>query len=237
MICLWRDCVFPCADIFLADVLSSVIIKPTLLRVIRVFRIGRVLRLIKAAKGIRKLLFALIISLPAIINIGALLFLIMYIYAIIGMSSFGDVKLNGALNDLTNFQTFGNSFLLLIRLSTSGGWNDILDALLVDQSDGCNPNYRTLPNGELQRSAFGDCGIAWLAVPFMTSYIIVVFLIVINMYIAVILENFNQASNSFAVKPNMSLIRMCNVAWYCNIGKRLSWCIAVIIVTTLYAVG
>jgi hypothetical protein len=52
-----------------------------------------VLRLIKAAKGIRKLLFALIISLPALINIGALLTLIMFIYAIIGMSSFGNLKI------------------------------------------------------------------------------------------------------------------------------------------------
>ena len=175
-----------------------------MLRVVRVFRIGRVLRLIKAAKGIRKLLFALIISLPAIFNIGALLFLVMYIYAIIGMSSFGDVKLNGALDDLTNFQTFGNSFLLLIRLATSAGWNDILDGLLISEPD-CNPNYKTLPDGNLEKSSFGDCGIPWLAIPFMVSYIVVVFLIVINMYIAVILENFNQvcfsALSSEALSP------------------------------------
>lgn len=182
---------FPHTDIVLGDLLNSVIIKPTLLRVVRVFRIGRVLRLIKAAKGIRKLLFALIISLPAIFNIGALLFLVMYIYAIIGMSSFGDVKLNGALDDITNFQTFGNSMLLLIRLATSAGWNDILDGLLVEDPD-CNPDYKTLPDGTLEKSSFGDCGIAWLAIPFMVSYIVVIYLIVINMYIAVILENFNQ---------------------------------------------
>ena len=59
-------------------------VSPTLLRVVRVFRIGRILRLIKAAKGIRKLLFALIVSLPALFNIGALLALITFIYAIIG---------------------------------------------------------------------------------------------------------------------------------------------------------
>ncbi|XP_076465332.1 sodium channel protein 1 brain-like [Babylonia areolata] len=179
-------------DIVLGDLLNSVVIKPTLLRVVRVFRIGRVLRLIKAAKGIRKLLFALIISLPAIFNIGALLFLIMYIYAIIGMTSFGDVKENGVINDLTNFQTFGSSFLLLIRLATSAGWNDVLEALLIEEPD-CNSTHKTLPDGGVEASSFGDCGIPWLAIPFMVSYIIVVFLIVVNMYIAVILENFNQA--------------------------------------------
>ncbi|KAK7492680.1 hypothetical protein BaRGS_00016159, partial [Batillaria attramentaria] len=178
--------------IILDDILADAFVNPTLLRVVRVFRIGRVLRLIKAAKGIRKLLFALIISLPAIFNIGALLLLVMYIYAIIGMSSFGDVKLTGKLNDLVNFQTFYKSFLLLIRLATSAGWNDILEPLLITAPD-CDPDYRTLPDGTKEKSTYGDCGILWLAIPYMVSYIVIIYLIVINMYIAVILENFNQA--------------------------------------------
>ena len=110
-------------------------VSPTLLRVVRVFRIGRILRLIKvnkkfatknmnyfkfvnhfqAAKGIRKLLFALIVSLPALFNIGALLALITFIYAIIGMTIFGHVKHQGALNDLVNFETFGRSMQVLFR--------------------------------------------------------------------------------------------------------------------------
>lgn len=172
--------------------LDSLIVSPTLLRVVRVFRIGRVLRLIKAAKGIRKLLFALIISLPALLNIGALLFLVMFIFAIIGMSSFSNVKIHSALDDTVNFQTFGNSFVLLLRLSTSAGWNDILEPLLVQPPD-CDPDYIIRSDGSKVESTNGDCGTPWMAYFFMVSYIIVIFLIVINMYIAVILENFNQA--------------------------------------------
>ncbi|XP_041373843.1 sodium channel protein 1 brain-like [Gigantopelta aegis] len=178
--------------IVMRDFLSTVVVTPTLLRVVRIFRIGRVLRLIKAAKGIRKLLFALIISLPAIFNIGALLFLLLYIYAIIGMSSFGNVKITGRMDDIVNFKTFFNSFMLMLRLSTSAGWNDILDPLLISEPD-CDPNFKTLPNGTKVPDGSGDCGIPWLAVPFMVSYIVIIYLIVINMYIAVILENFNQA--------------------------------------------
>ncbi|XP_035829755.1 sodium channel protein 1 brain [Aplysia californica] len=178
--------------IILSDVLSGIFVTPTLLRIIRVFRIGRVLRLIKAAKGIRKLLFALIISLPAIFNIGALLFLVMYMYAIIGMSSFGNVKINGVFDEVVNFQTFGNSFMLLLRLATAAGWNDVLEALLI-KTPYCNPDYYTQPDGVLVASSSGDCGIPYLAIPFMVTYIIIVWLIVINMYIAIILENFNQA--------------------------------------------
>lgn len=159
-------------------------ITPSLFRVARVFRIGRLLRFYKGAKGIRRLLFALIISLPALLNIGALLFLIMFIYAIIGMSSFGYVKKTGALDGVVNFETFGNSMLVLFRLSTSAGWNDVLKPLLVEPPD-CNKDYKGLPNG--------DCGIPWLAVVYFTTFILLTFLIIINMYIAIILENLSQA--------------------------------------------
>ena len=72
---------------------------PSLLRVLRIFRIARLLRLVEFAKGIRQLLWALMISLPALFNVGALLFLVIFIYGIIGMSAFGHVKQEGALNE------------------------------------------------------------------------------------------------------------------------------------------
>ena len=78
---------------------------------------------VQAAKGIRKLLFALIVSLPALFNIGALLALITFIYAIIGMTIFGHVKHQGAIDDLVNFETFGRSMQLLFRCRTSEHFN------------------------------------------------------------------------------------------------------------------
>ena len=169
------------------------LLNPTLFRVVRVFRIGRVLRLIKAAKGIRKLLFALVISLPALFNIGLLLFLIMYIYTIICLSSFQNLKITGALDgDVVNFRTFINSFMLLFRLATSAGWNDILEPMLLEAPD-CDPNCYIRTDGKEICDGTGNCGTSWLAVIILTSYILIIFLVVINMFIAVILENFNQA--------------------------------------------
>ena len=157
-------------------------VHPSLLRVLRIFRIVRLLRLVQFAKGIRQLLWALMISLPALFNVGTLLFLVIFIYAIIGMSMFGHVKQEGTLNDIVNFETFGSSLLLLFRLSTGAGWNDILDALLIKPPD-CDPSYLNLPNG--------NCG-SFGAVIYMVSYVIIVFLVIINMYIAIILENVNH---------------------------------------------
>ena len=154
-------------------------VSPSLLRVLRIFRIARLLRLVEFAKGIRQLLWALMISLPALFNIGTLLFMVMFIYAIIGMSAFGNVKREGELNDTVNFETFATSLLLLFRLATGSGWNDIMEALLLEPPD-CDPSYLNLPQG--------NCG-SFGAVIYLASYIIVVFLVIVNMYIAVILEN------------------------------------------------
>ncbi|EFN62327.1 Sodium channel protein 60E [Camponotus floridanus] len=171
--------------ILMEDIMIDFPVSPTLLRVVRVFRIGRILRLIKAAKGIRKLLFALVVSLPALFNIGALLALITFIYAIIGMSVFGHVRKQGALDDMVNFETFGRSMQLLFRLMTSAGWNDVLESLMVQPPE-CDPTSNS-------RQMNGDCGYPLLAITYFTSFIIISYMIVINMYIAIILENFNQA--------------------------------------------
>ena len=195
------------------DLLRSVFITPTLLRVIRVFRIGRVLRLIKAAKGLRKLLFALVISLPALFNIGMLLCLFLFIYAIFGMSLFGTVKITGALDDVVNFQTFGNSFILLFRLTTAGGWNDILEPLMINQDDGCNNQNMTMPDGEIVAVPNGDCGNYGVAILFMSTFVILTFLIVINMYIAVILENYSQAHEQEEVGITEDDFEMFYVTW------------------------
>jgi hypothetical protein len=157
---------------------------PGLLRVVRVFRLARLLRFFEGAKGIRSLLFALVKSLPGLANIGCLLFLFMFIYACIGMSLWGNVKLTGYLDDVVNFRTFFSSLLLLFRIATAAGWNTILEPMMVTPPD-CDPDYKGLPSG--------NCGTPWLAVIYFVSYILLIFLVTVNMYIAVILENFNEA--------------------------------------------
>lgn len=172
--------------------LRETVVNPSLLRVMRIFRIARLLRVLEFAKGIRQLLVALMISLPALFNIGTLLFLVLFIYAIIGMSAFGRVKNEGSMDEIVNFQTFGNSIMLLFRLSTGSGWNDVMSSLSVQPPD-CDPNYQGYPKG--------NCGTPLGAAAYLISYIVIVFMIIVNMYIAVILENVNRAheNDDFAI--------------------------------------
>ncbi|XP_059895142.1 sodium channel, voltage-gated, type I-like, alpha isoform X1 [Gadus macrocephalus] len=173
---------------FLSKIIEDYFVSPTLFRVIRLARIGRILRLIKGAKGIRTLLFALMMSLPALFNIGLLLFLVMFIYAIFGMSNFAYVKKEKGIDDMFNFETFGNSMICLFQITTSAGWDSLLAPLLNKVPD-CD-RQKEHP-GSAQT---GDCGNTFVAITFFVSYIIICFLIVINMYIAVILENFGVAT-------------------------------------------
>merc|ERR1719495_1835505 len=81
------------ASLFLSDLIEKYFVSPTLLRVVRVAKVGRFLRLIKGAKGIRTLLFSLVMAFPALVNICLLLFLVMFIFAVFGMSLFKNVKI------------------------------------------------------------------------------------------------------------------------------------------------
>lgn len=170
---LFRPCV---AASSLSEFEDSFFISPTLLRVIRVFRVGRVLRLVKSAKGIRTLLFSLAVSLPALFNIGLLLVLVMFIYAIMGMNFFMHAPQVAGLDDAFNFDTFLRSFILLFQMCTSAGWSDVMNGLIAD----CEES--------------GPCAKYTMATIYLASYLIISYLVVVNMYIAVILENFSQAT-------------------------------------------
>lgn len=196
----------------LSDLIAKYFVSPTLLRVVRVAKVGRVLRLVKGARGIRTLLFALAMSLPALFNICLLLFLVMFIYAIFGMSFFMNVKLREGLDQVYNFQTFGQSIILLFQMSTSAGkstcstrsvhkrlfmhssyplsklflgWDGVLAGIINE--DDCES-----PDPEIGRA--GNCGSKAVGIAYLLSYLVISFLIVINMYIAVILENYSQAT-------------------------------------------
>ncbi|XP_028027718.1 sodium channel protein para isoform X36 [Bombyx mandarina] len=176
---------FSILSLVLSDIIEKYFVSPTLLRVVRVAKVGRVLRLVKGAKGIRTLLFALAMSLPALFNICLLLFLVMFIFAIFGMSFFMHVKDKGGLDDVYNFKTFVQSMILLFQMSTSAGWDGVLDGIINEEE--CD-----LPDNE--RGSPGNCGSATIGITYLLSYLVISFLIVINMYIAVILENYSQAT-------------------------------------------
>ena len=56
------------------------------------FRIGRVFRLIKRAPQLRALMMSMIMTVPAISNVFAVLLLLFFIFAVIGVELFGKTR-------------------------------------------------------------------------------------------------------------------------------------------------
>lgn len=71
------------------------------------------------------------------------------------------------------------------QMSTSAGWDGVLDGIINEED--CQE-----PNNEIGYP--GNCGSSTIGIAYLLSYLVISFLIVINMYIAVILENYSQAT-------------------------------------------
>lgn len=90
----------------------------------RSFRILRLLRLLKrGGKSLYLIFNTLVITFQSLANIGGLLLLIMYIYSVMGMIFFGDVKRNGNMNEYINFESFSSAFITLFSVATVDSWD------------------------------------------------------------------------------------------------------------------
>ncbi|KAI3370931.1 hypothetical protein L3Q82_023484, partial [Scortum barcoo] len=171
--------------LFLANILDRYLLSPHVFPVLRLARICRFLHLIRCARRIRKLLLAFLMSLPALLNIGLVLLLIMFTYSIFGMLNFAYVRKEALINGVFNFETFWSSLTCVFAITTSPDWGGLLMPIM-NKPPYCDP---FLDNPGL--TVRGDCGSPVTGIIFFTTYIALSFLLVVHLYIAVILETFN----------------------------------------------
>ena len=67
-------------------------------------------------------------------NVGSLLLLVCFIYTVLGVNMFAEIKLNDNYNYHANFMSFGRGFLLLIRASTGEAWDLIMKEVALGRS-------------------------------------------------------------------------------------------------------
>lgn len=91
---------------------------------LRSFRILRILRLLKrGGRNLHMIFNTFVITLQSLVNIGALLLLIIYMYSVLGMILFGANMRSGLMNNFMNFENFINAFLTLFTVTTGDSWN------------------------------------------------------------------------------------------------------------------
>jgi hypothetical protein len=103
--------------------------------VFRAFRIMRIIRLIKRGSNSLNLIFnTFVITLHSLVNIGGLLLMFIYMYTILGMMIFGNMKRNGIMNDYINFENFTNGFITLFVMATGDSWHSTMQAFAMEKS-------------------------------------------------------------------------------------------------------
>eukprot|EP00913_Durusdinium_trenchii_P015136 g14197.t1 len=207
-----------------------------------IFRIARLFRLVRVLKGLNKLLLAFALSVPKLFNVGLVMVLLLYLYAVLGVSLFAKVAYTGVgiYGPQANFRTFFQAISLLIRSMTGEGWNYIMHDLSKSQwyYESLDPNdtvSRTMQlNGglgvldktcremdldsmdfaslDLNQDGYVDepteCG-SQLAFIYFISYTILVSFVILNLFIAVIFEGFEESRGS---EP-MEVITKCLENW------------------------
>jgi hypothetical protein len=188
------------------------------------------------AKGLRTLLQTLVFSLPALVNVGSVFFLFMFIFAIMGMSLFGHVKWGAYVNRHANFETISNAFLVLMRMSTGESWNGIMHDCM--QSKVCNKVLQPFVNeagdhieatddsgiwynwrddrlsGAPTEAVLNQCGPpGGLTIVYFMLFVLLCAFLLLNLVIAVILDNFQSSNNNEELEVSQSNLLACTQAW------------------------
>ena len=153
---------------------------------LRLGRLLRIVRVLRSYKRMRDLILTIAWMIPSILNVGLLLSILMYVYAILGRQLFAFLAgpeagggVNGGITEERNFQTFGSSLLVVFQVLTEDGWSKIMaDAMLVEE------------NGECVQ-ALGNCG-TLAAIPFFISFHLIGSYVLLNLVVASMLEVYSR---------------------------------------------
>lgn len=160
------------------------------------FRLLWMFRIFLFIPSFRKIFRIFIMALPTFSALILIIYIVAYIYALIGMELFGYIKQEGnGINRHANFKNFGVALMTLFRVSVGENWADIL----LDLQRGVQPNYicrkfsNTFENYE--KYGFTKCGEVNSGYAFLTSFYMLVSFIFFNLLIAILLEAFEVAHN------------------------------------------
>ncbi|XP_066499843.1 calcium channel, voltage-dependent, L type, alpha 1S subunit, b [Hoplias malabaricus] len=158
----------------------------------RLFRVMRLIKLLNRSEGIRNLLWTFIKSFQAFPHVALLIVMLFFIYAVIGMQVFGKIALvdGTEINRNTNFQTFPQAILLLFRTVTGEGWQKIMLACMSGKL--CDPRSDYAPGEEY------TCGTNFAVFYFLSFNMLCAFLI-INLFVAVIMDNFDYLTRDWSI--------------------------------------
>lgn len=163
------------------------------LTIFRILRVCRVLRLLKKAKRLYIIFNSFLHTIPAFINVGSLILVLIFIFSCLGNRLFATVMVSGSLDaHFINFMTFQQSFFTLVTVMTGEGWYEIMADVSkkkdIDYDCIENPTYRDyIQAGHTTVGCGSD-----LSQGFFMLYVFWCSLILVNLFIAVTLQGFSD---------------------------------------------
>lgn len=157
----------------------------------RLFRVMRLVKLLSRGEGIRTLLWTFIKSFQALPYVALLIAMLFFIYAVIGMQVFGKIALDPEteIHRNNNFQTFPQAVLVLFRSATGEAWQEIMMACVNEPNVRCDK--RSDDHGK-------KCGTD-IAIPYFISFYILCSFLIINLFVAVIMDNFDYLTRDWSI--------------------------------------
>ncbi|XP_055077476.1 voltage-dependent R-type calcium channel subunit alpha-1E isoform X1 [Periophthalmus magnuspinnatus] len=154
---------------------------------LKLFRAARLIKLLRQGYTIRILLWTFVQSFKALPYVCLLIAMLFFIYAIIGMQVFGNIKLNEKthINRHNNFKTFSSALMLLFRSATGESWQEIMLSCLSGQQCEVDPSLR-------------DCG-SDFAYFYFVSFIFFSSFLMLNLFVAVIMDNFEYLTRDSSI--------------------------------------
>ncbi|XP_034469409.1 voltage-dependent R-type calcium channel subunit alpha-1E-like isoform X3 [Hippoglossus hippoglossus] len=164
---------------------------------LKLFRAARLIKLLRQGYTIRILLWTFVQSFKALPYVCLLIAMLFFIYAIIGMQVFGNIKLNDEshINQHNNFKTFFSALMLLFRSATGESWQEIMLSCLSGQE--CEPDPSISPD-TLSPDHKGGCGTDF-AYCYFVSFIFFSSFLMLNLFVAVIMDNFEYLTRDSSI--------------------------------------
>ncbi|XP_041889693.1 voltage-dependent R-type calcium channel subunit alpha-1E isoform X6 [Corvus kubaryi] len=161
---------------------------------LKLFRAARLIKLLRQGYTIRILLWTFVQSFKALPYVCLLIAMLFFIYAIIGMQVFGNIKLDeeSHINRHNNFRSFLGSLMLLFRSATGEAWQEIMLSCL--EGKGCEPDT-TATSGQNENERCGTD----LAYVYFVSFIFFCSFLMLNLFVAVIMDNFEYLTRDSSI--------------------------------------
>ncbi|KAH9628916.1 hypothetical protein HF086_006285 [Spodoptera exigua] len=166
----------------------------------RLFRAMRLIKLLSRGERIRTLLWTFIKSFQALPYVALLIVLLFFIYAVVGMQLFGKVYPDDdVISSNNNFKTFGGALMVLFRSATGEAWQDIMMALSPNTDERPhNPVHCIKPDRYDMEPDKENCG-TWMAFPYFISFSLLCTFLIINLFVAVIMDNFDYLTRDWSI--------------------------------------